>query len=611
MANSVSKIIFELLTQDKTRSGVDSADRNINKLRDSAKLVKAEFADMTRHFAEATAGLSLLVPLVKGVGAASALRQELNGATAQLKTQARTAQELTGWLDQMEASASRIGDATGFSKTQIVGLQKELIKAGAGVADVVSQTGAAAAAATLGKLEGMDPTEAGKTLVGIGTPFKVQANDYLKLADSILRASDASSTGVAQIAEAAKYSAGPLASLGRSYQDTFAMIATLSQSGIEGSMAGTSLNAFFKQASKIKAFQDANGNLKATSDILAILRKQMKGMGDAEKANFLNKLFRDEGARAGLALLREGKNSYADMAESMRQALPVQEKLNLSMSDFNTQLQRIKSNSGSLFATLFKPAEKSLAPVMGGIGSGISWLGDKANDHPAAGMTASLLASLLAAGGLAYGSYKISKGLGAGGRMMAGLKSIGSEAMGIAKGKAVEAATGVTPVYITNWPSGMAAGAGGAGSIGGIADAASAAKNLPKALKSARAGWALLRAAPSLGAIGELGAGAVASSAGLVGAAGLAGYGFGSLIYKSIENTDFADRLGGTIAQILSPFSKEAEAALSREGNAAVNLGGTLKIQIDSSGRARVAGMRQDQPGVIDYDVYTGPVFAH
>lgn len=569
---------------------------------------------MTRHFASATAGLSLLVPLMKGVGAASALRVELNGATAQLKTQARTASELVGWLDRMENSASRIGDATGFSKTEILGLQKELIKAGAGVQEVVSKTGAAAAAASLGKLEGMDPTEAGKTLVGIGTPFKVQADGYLKLSDTILRASDASSTGVAEIAEAAKYAAGQMASLGRSTEDTMAMIATLSQSGIEGSMAGTSLNAFFKQASKQKAFQDAHGNLKSTDQIIAILRKKTAGMGDAEKANFLNKMFRDEGARAALALLREGKNSYEDIKQGMHNALSQQEKLNLAMSDFDSQLKRIKADSASVFSTLFKPAEGVMAQITGSIGDGISWLGNKADEHPMAAKTASLLASLLATGGLAYGGYKLGKGVGAGGRMLAGLRDIGSEAMGIAKGKAVQAATGVTPVYITNWPGGMAAGgsAGGIGGVGGIADAASAAKNLPKMLKGARAGLSLLRAAPTLGAIGELGAGAVATSAGLVGAAGLAGYAAGSMLYNAIDETSFADRLGATIAKVLSPFSDEASAALAREKAAPTDVGGTLRIEFDATtGRPRVASLRPNVPGVIDYDVYTGPVFAH
>jgi hypothetical protein len=48
----------------------------------------------------------------------------------------------------------------------------------------------------------------------------------------------------------------------------------------------------------------------------------------------------------------------------------------------------------------------------------------------------------------------------------------GSTAAGIAKGKAIEEATGVTPVFVTNWPAGgMDAVAGVKGGLGGGAKA--------------------------------------------------------------------------------------------------------------------------------------------
>jgi hypothetical protein len=55
------------------------------------------------------------------------------------------------------------------------------------------------------------------------------------------------------------------------------------------------------------------------------------------------------------------------------------------------------------------------------------------------------------------------------------------------------------------------------------------------------------------------------AAAGVAGA-GAVGYGIGALISKAIEGTDFADRLGRGIAQVLAMFgNKNAQEALKIE----------------------------------------------
>lgn len=58
---------------------------------------------------------------------------------------------------------------------------------------------------------------------------------------------------------------------------------------------------------------------------------------------------------------------------------------------------------------------------------------------------------------------------------------------------------------------------------------------------------------------------ALASNTALLAAAGSVGYAIGTAIYKSIENTDTADKIGGTIANILAKFGdKDAQEAIDK-----------------------------------------------
>lgn len=210
------------------------------------------------------------------------MRAELSGAGAD-------AAELAKHLAEVRKTAFTVQASTPFDMGQVVALQKEIIKAGARVQDVIGERGAAAAAAALAAYEQMEPVLAGTALISIGTPFQVAADGYADLADQISRAASASSVGAAEIAETAKYAAGPLAALGRGTEEMLALSAVMAQVGVVGSMAGTSLRTFFVQAAKQKALTDANGNLLATAEIIERLRKRTTGMGDAERGTFLQR----------------------------------------------------------------------------------------------------------------------------------------------------------------------------------------------------------------------------------------------------------------------------------------------------------------------------------
>ncbi|WP_241085731.1 phage tail tape measure protein [Candidatus Vondammii sp. HM_W22] len=214
-----------------------------------------------------------------GIAAAADLQEEMIGVRAELGGAGTSAAELARHLTDVRKTAFGVQSSTPFNIGQVVALEKELIKAGANIQDVIGERGAAAASAALATYEKLDPVLTGKALIGIGTPFKIAASGYADLADQISRAASASTTGAAEIAEAAKYAAGPLASMQRSSSEMLTLIALMAQQGVKGSMAGTSLKNFFLKAAEQQMFRNANGELKSTVEIIEILRKKTDGMG--------------------------------------------------------------------------------------------------------------------------------------------------------------------------------------------------------------------------------------------------------------------------------------------------------------------------------------------
>lgn len=138
------------------------------------------------------------------------------------------------------------------------------------------------------------------------------------------------------------------------------------------------------------------------------------------------------------------------------------------------------------------------------------------------------------------------------------------------------------PVYVVNRHMSLTPNSWAGGAAGGGAGGAGTA---------ARAGR-LARLGRAVGAVGLAGAG---------------GYAVGSIINDQlIEGTRFGDAFGAGIARVLAAFgNRSAQEAIDRNRRTETQLNGTLNIQIDQQGRARVQSYSTDQPGV-DMDVYSG-----
>jgi hypothetical protein len=124
--------------------------------------------------------------------------------------------------------------------------------------------------------------------------------------------------------------------------------------------------------------------------------------------------------------------------------------MKIRMDGFNMSSKAAAGTVQTLLATAFTPALAQASALANTIND-VADAGARALGHSP--MTANLISGAGAAavlGAMGYGAYNLAKGSISAGRLLRGL---GGTAGGIAAGKAVQAATGTTPVFVTTVPS--------------------------------------------------------------------------------------------------------------------------------------------------------------
>jgi len=281
----------------------------------------------------------------------------------------------------------------------------------------------------------------------------------------------------------------------------------------------TNLN-YMKEAQKATGvkFFDAKGARRDAVDVLTDIKKIYDTLNtDQERALFIQKAFgkADLDTIKGIKTLLQGDSLDKVKAFSAQ----IAEAGGTLKKDFGDATRNLIDQTGMLKNDLRQAADGFVGPINETLGHWIQFARDKKENggleldgkDMIAGAGIATVGTLLAA---RYGS----KALSAGASKF--LKGSGSLAAGVTQGKALEAATGVIPVFVTNFPAG---GIGGGALGGGAAEVAT--------------GGAL---ATILGKGKALGKGALALAknlaprAGLVGAAGAGGYAVGTGLNKTM-----------------------------------------------------------------------------
>jgi TP901 family phage tail tape measure protein len=431
--------------------------------------------------------------------------------------------------------------------------------------------------ATLATLSKMDEGTAASNIVNIGSMFGLVKEQYGELADTLVRVDDAAATNIPKLVYGLQQAGFSAKALGENAKSTTIALAMLSPLG---EMAGTSLNRMLENTTgktprarkamlelglaTMKAGKFDNkfydhGKFIGIAKALDLIKTKLAAVkGDGQRLLLAEKVFGEEGGRAALAALLAGK-SYEQILKAMEDSYSATQKLGILMGGLNAQSDRFKNSWSSLAAEVLEPLNGTITEMLSGISDMTLKLQKFAGQSETTKNIVSGGAAVIGTGVAAYALTKFGKGA------LGGIKGLASSAAGvtagIAEGKAVEAATGVTPVFVTNFAQLNSGSASNTATD--LAATAAAASATPSLLKTVATGakWIAYSTLPE---IASLGAGAMAAAGAMVAAAGLIGYGGGTLINKAgFEGSDSQNTLGGVLAQIMANFgNREAEQAL-------------------------------------------------
>lgn len=554
--------------------------------RNSVNFVKAEFAGLKSAFSSVQgqlAGLGLGIGVAKVVQDAGRFEKQMR--LLQVST-GDTRADMEGWRQDMlrhqQNTGTLVSTQTELSEAlQAVGLSMKQIRA---VIEPASNTMAVAKT---------NADQLGKAMGVASKHFKIDLTDtnaVETLLDQMLVAGRLGNAELENLPDIFAKVGARAVEANFSMSQTLALIESLSQAEPQSDRLGTLVDSTLRIFSNAKYMKDAakgtgvrffnkDGSRRDPLEILQDMKvKYDKLKTDKQRMLFIDKAFgkSDLDTQRGLKQAMD-KGTLQEIAKFKKE---IEHAKGQAKKDLPTAIDNLPDQINRLTAALRKAVDDGFArPLNDALARGI---GKLLNPKDKGGMGLDGQDLMLGGAAAVAGTYVM-------GRLGMGLaKKIGGLGAGVATGKALEHAAGVTPVYVVNMPAGgldgsglpgLGAGAAG-GAAGGIVNGA-----------GRKAAVALATGLPLKEFLG-LGAAAWGTAAAGVGVAGAAGYGVGTLAYKSLEGTmagdGLVDKVGGGIARILALFGNEnAKQALAiNEKLKNTELGGTMKIVVETSAGA-------------------------
>jgi TP901 family phage tail tape measure protein len=277
---------------------------------------------------------------------------------------------------------------------------------------VDEQIGALPAVLNAAQAAGITLGESADVVSNIMTGFGISADESGKAVDVLVKTMTTANTNLPQLGQAMKYVAPVAASLGLSIEETAAAVAKMSDAGIQGSQAGTSLRqALLSLANPVGQTEEAinglgievnttEGKMKPLPELIGHIAGKLDGMTDAQKVATAAQLVGTESASGFLALLKVGEDGLADYTAELENSAGAADNMATKMTDnligsfkeFQSALEEIGISVGNEFLPAFREIVDAGAAVVrklteiegstiastlafAGVASGVAFLG--------------------------------------------------------------------------------------------------------------------------------------------------------------------------------------------------------------------------------------------
>ena len=240
-------------------------------------------------------------------------------------------------LQMLSETAQSLGLETMFGSQNIASGMKYLAMAGNTVEQVNDMIKGAAYVANATGMELGGKGGAADLITNVMKTFKIVGDGASELVgDQLTKATLSANISMTDLAESIKYSAADMVMLKKELPEVAAMIGTLGNAGIQGSMAGTSLGNMAR--SLIKAFNpktdaysflqrmglsqqdfvDAQGDLIDFGDIMEKISKGVENLPSIDRGKAIGAIFGVRGQRAANAIMNdlEGYRNLLDQIQN-------------------------------------------------------------------------------------------------------------------------------------------------------------------------------------------------------------------------------------------------------------------------------------------------------
>lgn len=231
-------------------------------------------------------------------------------------------------LEQLTDQAIELGAETSFSASEVAAGMENLASAGFTTNEIME---AMPGLLDLAASSGAELATASEIAASAIRGFGLEANESAHVADVFAEAAARTNAQTEDMGEAMKYVAPVAKTVGLSIEETAAAIGIMSDAGIKGSQAGTTLRSgltrIIKPTKQVKEameilnveFYNSDGTMKSLTEIIDILQKSTAGLTDEVKNQALAQIFGTEALSGMLALVNRGSKDLSDMTKSFEE----------------------------------------------------------------------------------------------------------------------------------------------------------------------------------------------------------------------------------------------------------------------------------------------------
>lgn len=393
------------------------------------KVMQGTGAAMTKY---------ITTPLI-GVGVAAA---KVGGDFEAQMSRVKAISGATGdTFEQMKQQAIDLGAKTAFSAKESAAGMENLASAGFNAQEIMQ---AMPGLLDLAAVSGGDVAMASENAASALRQFGIDASDAGHVADVFARAAADTNAECNDMGYALKYAGTAAHTAGWSFESTAAAIGIMSNAGIKGEQAGTTLrgaltrlmnptDAMYNKFQELGiAINNHDGSMKSLSEIIAELREKTKGLGDDQRNSALATIFGTNALSGMLALIDAGPEKLDSLTKSLQNSDGAADEMARTMQDnANSSIEQMMGALESAAIVI----QKILAPSIRKVADAISGLVEKFVSAPestqrlvvAIGAIAIAIGPVLYALGMLVKAFQTMKvGLGVLGNGISLFKKLGS-----------------------------------------------------------------------------------------------------------------------------------------------------------------------------------------